>query len=54
MPPTIHPLKEQDSVAVAALRSVVAPMKGKAEGIAGRDLFNDIMERVVVPEGCAT
>ena len=51
MPPTIHPLSEQDSVAVAALRSVVAPMKGKVEGIAGRSLFDDIMERVAVPDG---
>jgi monoterpene epsilon-lactone hydrolase len=47
----IHPLSEEDSVAVAALRSVVAPMKGKFEGTAGRGLFNDVMERVVVPEG---
>jgi epsilon-lactone hydrolase len=47
----IHPLSEEDSVAVAALRSVVAPMKGKFEGTAGRGLFNDIMERVAVPEG---
>jgi len=51
MQPAIHPLNEQDSVAVAALRSVVAPMKGKVEGIAGRSLFNEIMERVAVPEG---
>jgi epsilon-lactone hydrolase len=36
---------------VAALRSVVAPMKGKFEGTAGRSRFNDIMERVAVPEG---
>ena len=47
----IHPLSKEDSVAAAALRSVVAPMKGKLEGIAGRGLFNDIMERVAVPEG---
>jgi monoterpene epsilon-lactone hydrolase len=46
----IHPLSEEDSFAVAALRSVVAPMKGKFEGTAGRGLFNDIMERVAVPE----
>jgi hypothetical protein len=30
----IHPLSEEDSVAVAALRSVTAPMKGKFEGTA--------------------
>jgi epsilon-lactone hydrolase len=47
----IHPVREEDSVAVAALRSVVTPMKGKFERIAGRGPFNDIMERVVVPEG---
>src|SRR6202790_2389657 len=47
----IHPLSEQDSVGAAALRSAVAPMKGKVEGTAGRGLFNDIMERVAVPEG---
>ena len=47
----IHPLSEEDSAAVAALRSLVAPMKGKFQGIAGRAPFNDIMERVAVPEG---
>ena len=46
----IHPLGEEDSAAVAALRSVVAPMKGKLEGTAGRGPFNDIMGRVAVPE----
>ena len=51
MRPTIHPLTEEDSVAAAALRSVVAPLKGKFEGTTGRGLFNDIMERVAVPEG---
>ena len=51
MQPTIHPLSDQDSVGAAALRSAVAPMKGKVEGTAGRGLFNDIMERVAVPEG---
>ncbi len=47
----IHPLSQEDSIAVAALRSVVAPMKGKVEGTAGRGPFNDIMERVAVPDG---
>jgi epsilon-lactone hydrolase len=47
----IHPLSEEDSAAVAALRSVVAPMKGKFEGTAGRAPFNEIMERVAVPDG---
>jgi monoterpene epsilon-lactone hydrolase len=47
----IHPLSEQESVAVAALRSVVVPMKGKIEGTAGRGPLNDIMERIATPEG---
>lgn len=46
----IHPLREEDSIAVTNLRSVVAPMKGKVEGTADRDHFNEIMERVVSPE----
>ena len=46
-----HPLNGEDSVVVAALRSVVAPMKGKVEGTAGRGPFNHIMEQVAVPEG---
>ena len=41
----VHPLSQEDSVAVAALRSVVAPMKGKVEGTAGRGLFDGVMER---------
>ena len=45
-----HPLTEEDSLAVATLRSFVAPMKGKVQGTAGRGPFNDIMERVAVPE----
>src|SRR4029077_16007640 len=47
----VHPLSQEDSVGVGALRSVVAPMKGKVEGTAGRGPFNNIMERVAVPEG---
>lgn len=47
----IHPLSEGDSVAAAALRAAVAPFKGKLEGTAGRGPFNEIMERVAVPQG---
>lgn len=46
-----HPLSQKDSVAAAALRSAVAPMKGKSEGTAARGPFNGIMERVAVPKG---
>ena len=47
----IHPLSEGDSVAAAALRSAVAPFKGRLEGTAGRGPFDAIMEQVAVPEG---
>jgi epsilon-lactone hydrolase len=46
----IHPPDKEDSAAVAALRKVVAPAKGKLEGTAGRGPFDEIMERVAVPE----
>jgi epsilon-lactone hydrolase len=47
----IHPLSPEDSVSMTALRSMVAAMKGKLEGIAARGPFNSILERVAVPEG---
>ena len=47
----INPLSQEDAAAAAALRSAVAPMKGKVEGTAGRDPFNAFMEQVAVPEG---
>jgi acetyl esterase/lipase len=47
----IHPLSGEDSVAAAALRSAVAPVKGTSQGTAGRGFFDEIMERVAVPEG---
>lgn len=47
----LHRLSQEDEAAVAAMRSAVAPMKGKFQGIAGRDPFNGIMERVAPAEG---
>lgn len=47
----VHPASPADSVDAAALRAVVAPMKGKLQGTAGRALFDEIMEQVAVPEG---
>jgi epsilon-lactone hydrolase len=47
----LRPVSQEDSAIVAAMRSVVAPMKGKVEGTAGRIPFNGIMERVAIPEG---
>jgi monoterpene epsilon-lactone hydrolase len=47
----IHPVSQNDSVGAAAMRSAVAPMKGKVEGIASRASFGELMERVPVPNG---
>ena len=46
----IHLLTPEDSVARTALRSAVAAMKGKLEGVAARGPFNGIMERVAAPD----
>ena len=48
---TIHPVSQSDSAVAAGLRSAVAPMKGKVQGIAGRAPFDEIMERTAVPDG---
>ena len=48
---TIHPLSTEDSVAMSALRNMVAGMKGKLEGSAARGPFNAIIERVAAPHG---
>ena len=47
----LHPVSQEDSAIVTTMRSVVAPMKGKVEGTAGRIPFDGIMERVPIPEG---
>ena len=46
---TVHPLSEADSPAATALRTAVAPFKGKLGGAAARGPFDDVMERVVAP-----
>lgn len=47
---TIHPVSQNDSSAAAGLRSAVASVKGKVQGVAGRGPFDDLMERVALPE----
>lgn len=47
----VHPLSPEDSGSMTALRSAVAGMKGRLEGIAARGPFNGIMERVAAPGG---
>ena len=47
----IHPLSQEDSVAVSSLRAMVAGVKGKLQGTAARNPFNSFIERVAAPEG---
>ncbi len=46
-----HPLSAEDAAVMSAMRAMVAPLKGKLQGIAAREPFNGIMERVSPPEG---
>jgi epsilon-lactone hydrolase len=46
----VHPLTPEDAAAMTALRSAVAGLKGKLEGITARAPFNSIIERVEAPE----
>src|SRR5712671_693784 len=48
---SVHPVSRDDSVAATALRSSVAPVKGKLAGTAARAPFDGVMERVPVPAG---
>jgi acetyl esterase/lipase len=47
----VHPLSKEDAVAAAGLRAGVAAFKGKLAGPAARAPFDDVMERVAVPDG---
>ncbi len=44
-----HPFSAEDQVAMAAMRAIVEPNKGKLQGIAARVPFNAITERVAAP-----
>jgi len=44
-----HPLSAEDQVAMAAMRPIVEPNKGKLQGIAARVPFDAIMEHVSAP-----
>lgn len=46
-----HPITTGDSAAIAAMRTIVGPNKGRLQGTAARVPFNEIMERVAPPEG---
>ncbi len=46
-----HPISAADKVAMAAMRAIVEPNKGRLRGTAARVHFDAIMEHVAVPEG---
>lgn len=46
-----HSISAEDKAAMAAMRAIVEPLKGRLRGTAGRAPFDAIMERVSVPEG---
>ena len=46
-----HPLSAEDHAAMAAMRAIVEPNKGKLQGIAARVPFDAIMEHVSAPVG---
>ena len=45
-----HPTTAEDKVAMAALRAMVEPLKGKLQGTAARPPFDAIMEHVPAPK----
>jgi epsilon-lactone hydrolase len=47
----LHPLITEDQAAMAAMRAIVEPNKGKPQGTAARVPFDEIMERVTAPVG---
>src|SRR3984957_6712067 len=48
-----HPISPADKVAVAAARAIVEPQKGRLQGTAARQPFDDIMEHVAAPPDVA-
>jgi epsilon-lactone hydrolase len=46
-----HPCSTEDQTAMAKMREIVSPNKGKLQGIEARAPFNAIMERVTAPQG---
>jgi monoterpene epsilon-lactone hydrolase len=49
----VHAFSTEDQVAMAAMRAIVGPNKGKLQGPAARGPYDAIMERVAAPAGIA-
>lgn len=48
-----HTITPEDAAAMTAIRAAVLPLKGKLQGIAAREPFDGIMERVSPAKGVA-
>lgn len=48
---TFHLISAADKTAMAAIRAIVEPNKGRLQGTGARAPFDDIMEHVAAPEG---
>jgi monoterpene epsilon-lactone hydrolase len=48
---TFHKISAEDKAAMAAMRAIVEPNRGRLQGTAARVPFDSIMERVVAPVG---
>lgn len=46
-----HTIVPEDAAVMTAMRAAVLPFKGELQGIAAREPFDEIMERVSPPEG---
>jgi acetyl esterase/lipase len=49
----LHPFSTKDQAAMAAMRAIVEPNKGRLQGTAARVPFDAVMERVTAPAGVA-
>ena len=49
-----HPFSVEDQIAMAAMRAIVEPNKGKLQGVAARVPYDAIMERVAAPSSGST
>ncbi len=47
----VHTISAEDNAAMAAMRAIVEPNRGRLQGTAARVPFDGIMERVVAPAG---
>jgi epsilon-lactone hydrolase len=47
----VHPITAEDAAAMATMRAIVEPNKGRLQGTSARVPFDDIMEHVAAPEG---